>query len=97
MKFHVQTLAAAVDHVSTQLTVRTEGIISAATGFNNDLYALVVNGGLTVIVIFFLIAAFKKGFGAGAVFGGLFVAGLAFFALNGGLQLIGNLFRGEFS
>lgn len=92
----IQPLAAGFDHVSTQLIVRADGIISTANGFNNELYALVVNGGLTVIVLLFLWASFKKGFSAGAVCGGLFVAALAYFTLNGGLQLIGNLFRGEF-
>lgn len=92
----IQPLAAGFDHVSTQLIVHG-GIISTANGFNNELYALVVNGGLTVIVVLFLFAAFKKGFSLGAVLGGLFVAALAYFALNGGLQLIGNLLRGEFS
>lgn len=97
MKSLIQPLAAGFDHVSTQLIVHADGIIGTANGFNNELYQLVVNGGLTVIVVLFLITAFKKGFSAGAVLGGLFVAGLAYFALNGGLQLIGNLFRGEFS
>ena len=92
-----QPLAAGIDRVSTQLIVHADGIISTANGFNNELYALVVNGGLTVIVVLFLVAAFKKGFSLGAVLGGLFVAALAYFALNGGLQLLGNLFRGEFS
>ena len=93
----IQPLTAGIDRVSTQLTVHANGIISTANGFNNELYALVVNGGLTLIVVLFLVAAFKKGFSAGAVLGGLFVAALAYFALNGGLQLIGNLFRGEFA
>lgn len=94
----IQPLAAGVDRISKQLSVHAaDGIISTANGFNNELYALVVNGGLTVIVVLFLVAAFKKGFGLGAVLGGLFVAGLAYFALNGGLELIGNLLRGELS
>ncbi|WP_025104785.1 hypothetical protein [Microbacterium paraoxydans] len=92
----IQPLAAGFNHVSTQLIVQADGIIGTANGFNNELYALVVNGGLTVIVILFLVHAIKKGFGVGAILGGLFVAGLAYFALNGGLQFVGNLIRGEF-
>lgn len=57
----IQPLAAGIDRVSTQLIVHADGIITTANGFNNELYALVVNGGLTVIVVLFLVAAFKKG------------------------------------
>lgn len=89
----VHTLHTAVDAAAARVH---SGIIGEANSFNSELLGLVKNGGLTAILIIFLIAAWRKGWGAGALLGGILVAAIGYFALNGGLEVIGNMIKSQF-
>lgn len=88
-----------MNHITTALThvLASGGIISTATTFNASFLALVKNAGLTVLVLAFLVTALRRGWAMGALIGGLFIAGIAYFAMNGGLELVGTLIKQQFS
>lgn len=69
------------------------GILDTLTTTNADLLGLLKNVAVTVILGMFLWQAHKKGWATGAVFSGLLIAALLFFALNGGLQWLGTQFQ----
>lgn len=73
------------------------GIIDTAESLNTDLLGLVRNGAVTIILIGFLIACWRKGWAAAAMIGGLLIAGIGYFAVNGGFEVIGNLFKSQLS
>lgn len=86
------TVQSAIEGVKSEL-VSADGILGTASALNNELQVFIRNAGVTVILVAFLLICWRKGWAAAGFIGGLFIAGLGYFAVNGGFELIGNLFR----
>ena len=69
------------------------GFLEEANTLNDELLSFLKNGAITIILLGFLITCWKKGWAAAALLGGLAIAGLGYFAVNGGFELIGNMFK----
>ena len=87
---HQATLA--VPHVQSVAPVvqADGGIIATLTTTTNQLNGLFKLMGALAIAVFGIVLCHKRGFGMGAMLGVFFVAGLAFFFMNGGGQWLGN-------
>ncbi|KDA04604.1 hypothetical protein DC31_06340 [Microbacterium sp. CH12i] len=80
-----------------QTKLVSTGIVDTANSLNNDLAALFRNAAVTIFLAAFVITCFRKGWAAAAFIGGLLIAGLGYFAVNGGFELVGNLIKQTFS
>lgn len=69
------------------------GAIDEANSLNTEIQGFLKNGAITLILIGFLITCWRKGWAAAALIGGIAIAGLGYFAVNGGMELIGNMFK----
>ncbi len=92
----LHTVTTAIDGATTQLIVKGEGIIGAGNELNTELQAFLRNGAVTVFLAAFVIICFRKGWALAGFIGGLFIAGLGYFAVNGGFELIGNMLKQQF-
>jgi len=87
---HQATLAAPDVQSAAPVVQADGGIIATLTTTTNQLTGLLKLMGAFAIVAFGLWLCHKRGFGMGAIIGVFFVAGLAFFFMNGGGQWLGN-------
>ena len=76
--------------------VRAAGVIDEGNKLAIDLQVLIKNGGFTAFLLAFLWICHKKGWALAGFLGGLALAGIGYFAINGGMELFGNMLKQQF-
>lgn len=92
----LHTVTMAIDSATTHLVVRSGGILEVGNELNTELQVFLRNGAVTVFLAAFVIICFRKGWALAGFLGGLFIAGVGFFAVNGGFELVGNMLKQQF-
>lgn len=89
----LNTVTTAVDEVTTQIIVKSDGLLDVGNELNTEFQAFVRNGAVTIFLLAFVIICWRKGWAVAGFLGGLFIAGLGYFGVNGGFELMGNLLK----
>jgi hypothetical protein len=82
---------------AAQPRVLADGIIDTLNSQTSQLTVLFKNVIALAILIAFFYVAHKARFATGAIIGGVIMCGLIFFAVNGGLQWVGDQFQTQFN